>query len=642
VVLPFTFGLDPIVAMYIFAGIIGSAGRGGSVTAIALGIPGTAQNAATVLDGHPMSKRGETSRALGIAASTAVLGATFGLLTLLLFIPIFVPFLMSFGPGERFWVMTIGLVAMSVALPTNFLAGLVAVAIGVILAAIGFGGPTIAVPRFTFGSSYLVDGLDLVVVILGLLVISEAIGYLFLSRQQAGVGTMSETTRTRMEWRRFVRAMVEPLRYPSTVIRSSAIGTIIGAVPGVGGVVAQFFSYNMAYAASKEQHLYGKGSVEGLVAAEAAVDAKEGGILLPTVVFGIPGNGEMALVLAAWMIHGLQPGPFFLENHADLVWALILGLFLANIIATGMTLGCTSLAARIPRLRSDHVGIGVIVFSILAVMAVRQNLWDVGLLLTIGVVGFVLRQAGIPVIGMVIGFVLGKAMESDFYTALQSGRGSYAIFVESPVSLMLATGTTLIVVWTGLKYLRTRRTSERVVASATTKLGASLLSPQSVILAATLVILASMFVSAVQPGFRGGGFLTSVLAIAVGLIAILVVRAATYGEGTARDESENELPLKLSEHHEGTWLPILLAAMFSVGLFMAVTFFGIVIGTAIAVFVVLWQYMRLPLRHAAPFAVIWGMLVPVVFSTTLEVSMWPGLLPELIPQWLGGGILPPW
>jgi putative tricarboxylic transport membrane protein len=642
VVLPFTFGLDPIVAMYIFAGIIGSAGRGGSVTAIALGIPGTAQNAATVLDGYPMTKRGETSRALGIAASTAVLGATFGLLTLLLFIPVFVPFLMNFGPGERFWVMTIGLVAMSVALPTNFLAGLAAVAIGIILAGIGFGGPTIAVPRFTFGSSYLVDGLDLVVVILGLLVISEAIGYLFLSQQQTGIATMSGSTRTRVEWRRFIQGMLEPLRYPLTVIRSSAIGTIIGAVPGVGGVVAQFFSYNMAYAASKEQHLYGKGSVEGLIAAEAAVDAKEGGILLPTVVFGIPGNGEMALVLAAWMIHGLQPGPYFLESHANLVWALILGLFLANIIATAMTLGCTSLAARVPRLRSDHVGIGVILFSILAVMAVRQNLWDVGLVLTIGLFGFVMRQAGVPVIGMVIGFVLGKAMESDFYTALQSGRGSYAILVESPVSLTLAGGTALIVLWTGVKYLKTRRTSEQAATGTTRKLRGWLLSPQPVVLAMALLILAAMFAAALQPGFRGGGFLTSVLGIAVGLVAILVMRAATDVEGLARDEPEDELPLKLDERQESAWMPVLMAAIFSVGFFVAVTFFGVMIGSTIAVFAVLWRHMHVPLRNAAPLAAVWGFLVPVIFSKTLEVSMWPGLVPELIPQWLGGGILPPW
>jgi MprA protease rhombosortase-interaction domain-containing protein len=403
----------------------------------------------------------------------------------------------------------------------------------------------------------------------------------------------------------------------------------------------------MAYAASKEQHLYGKGSVEGLIAAEAAVDSKEGGILLPTVVFGIPGNGEMALVLAAWMIHGLQPGPYFLDNHADLVWALILGLFLANIIATGMTLGCCSLAARIPRLRGDHVGIGVIVFSILAMMAVRQNLWDAGLLLVIGLLGFVLRQAGIPAIGMVIGFVLGKTMESDFYTALQSGRGSYMVFLESAVSLALAAGTVAIIVWTGVKYLksraRARRTRAEPSAAGTAAMQwPSLLSPQPVILAASLMILGIMLAIAMQPEFRGGGFLTWVLVFALSLIAVVLVRAATRIDGLARDESEDDLPLTLSERQEAGWKTILLAAAFVFGFFLAITFFGIVIGLTLAVFAVLWWHMQLPLRHAAPLAAVWGVVVPVVFSKSLEVGLWPGLVPELVPRWIGGGILPPW
>src|SRR5688572_14671144 len=183
VLLPFTFGLDPIVAMYLFAGIIGTGGQGGSVTAISVGVPGDASNVATVLDGYQFTKKGETSRALGIANGTAMLGATFGLVALLLFIPVFLPFLMLFGPAELFWIMTFGLVAMSAALPGPFLKGLTAVCLGVIMSFIGYGGPTIAVPRFTFGSDYLVDGLDLVAIIMGLLVVSEAFENLFHPRR---------------------------------------------------------------------------------------------------------------------------------------------------------------------------------------------------------------------------------------------------------------------------------------------------------------------------------------------------------------------------------------------------------------------------------------------------------------------------
>jgi putative tricarboxylic transport membrane protein len=444
VILPFTFNMDPVVAMYVFAGLIGANGRGGCIPAIVLGIPGTAQNAATVFDGYPMSQRGEASRALGIASGTAMLGATFSLVVLVLFIPVFVPFLLNFGPAELFWVMTFGLVAMSAALPGPFLKALFAVTLGMVLAAIGYGGPAVAVPRFTFGSSYLLDGIDLVVIISGLLVVSQAFVYLF---ERSGMPSRSVATGVKagMQWRAFFAGCYEPLKYPGAVIRSSILGTIVGTVPGVGGKVAQFLSYNLGYATSREREKFGHGSTEGLITAEAAVDAKEGGMLLPTFVFGIPGNGEMAFVLAAWTIYGLQPGPLFLNEHADLAWALILGLFVANVFATILTLGCASFVTRIPNVRPEYIGLTIILVSAVATMVIRSNVWDVALVLITGLFGYLLLLARISVIGVVIGFVLGDLMESNFYTALQTGFGDYRIFVSSSVSIVLAVATVLVI-----------------------------------------------------------------------------------------------------------------------------------------------------------------------------------------------------
>ena len=444
VLLPFTFGLDPIVAMYLFAGIIGTGGQGGSVTAIAVGVPGDASNVATVLDGYQFTKKGETSRALGIANGTAMLGATFGLVALLLFIPIFLPFLMLFGPAELFWVMTFGLVAMSAALPGPFLKGLVAVCLGVLMSFVGYGGPTIAVPRFTFGSSYLLDGLDLVAIIMGLLVVSEALENVFHPKRSQMVSA-DRAHAVRVHWRGFVSGLAEPFRHFALVMRCSTIGTLVGALPGVGGVIAQFLSYNSAYATSRNKEQFGKGSVEGLIASEAAIDAKEGSSLLPTFVFGIPGNGQMALVLAAWTIHGLQPGPFFLTEHAGIAWALIIGIFVANIMATPMSLGCSYFASRVPTLRADYLGLGIIVVSVVSVAAVRGNLWDVATLLVTGVIGYMLRLAQISVIGVVIGFILGKLMEFNFYTAIQSSLGDLRVFVSSPISAVLAAATVAVI-----------------------------------------------------------------------------------------------------------------------------------------------------------------------------------------------------
>jgi putative tricarboxylic transport membrane protein len=473
VLLPFTFGLDPIVAMYLFAGIIGTGGQGGSVTAIAAGVPGDASNVATVLDGYQFTKKGQTSRALGIANGTAMLGASFGLVALLLFIPVFMPFLMLFGPAELFWIMTFGLVAMSAALPGPFLKGLTAVCLGVMMSFIGYGGPTIAVPRFTFGSVYLLDGLDLVAIIMGLLVVSEALENLLHPRRPRVVSEASGRP-VHVHWKGFISGLVEPFHHFGLVMRCSTIGTLVGALPGVGGVIAQFMSYNSAYATSRHKEEFGKGSVEGLIASEAAIDAKEGSSLLPTFMFGIPGNGQMALVLAAWTIHGLQPGPFFLSEHADLAWALIIGIFFANIMATPMSLGCSYFASRVPNLRPDYLGLGIIVVSVVSVAAVRGSLWDVAVLLVTGIIGYMLRLAGISVIGVVIGFILGRLMEFNFYTAIQSSLGDLTIFVASPVSAVLAVATGGVVVLVVLRavrrHLRTR-TASASTAQGEGKLG---------------------------------------------------------------------------------------------------------------------------------------------------------------------------
>ena len=464
VILPFTFTMDPVVAMYVFAGLLGANGRGGAIPAIILGIPGTAQNAATVFDGFPMAQRGEASRALGIASATAMLGASFGLLVLIVFIPVFIPFLLNFGPAELFWIMTFGLVAMSAALPGPFIKGLFAVTLGIVLSSVGYGGPAVAVPRFTFGSIYLVDGIDLVVIISGLLVASQAFVYLF-ERADAPKAKAHPST-SQVRWREFFAGMAEALRYPGAIVRCSTLGTLVGAIPGVGGKVAQFMSYNLGYATSREREKFGHGSTEGLIAAEAATDAKEGGMLLPTFMFGIPGNGEMAFVLAAWQIYGLEPGPFFLNEHSDLAWALILGLFVANILATALTLACSSTVTRIPNIRPEIIGLMVILVSALAVMAVRSSLWDVGLLLMTGLAGYLLMVAGISVIGVVIGFVLGHLMESSFYTAVQSGLGDYRIFFESSVSMTMAVGTGLVVILVIIRAVMRFRQRDRLDTGA--------------------------------------------------------------------------------------------------------------------------------------------------------------------------------
>ncbi|MBI2087623.1 MAG: tripartite tricarboxylate transporter permease [Deltaproteobacteria bacterium] len=449
IALPLSFWWHPITGMYFFAGIMGAASQGGAITSILLNMPGTAQNAATMFDGHPLARQGRAGWALGIAAGTSVYGAYFGILVLIVLIPVFLPILLAFGPAEKFWLMIFGLMAMTLAVQADMAKSFVAVGLGVLLTFVGLGGPEFPVERFTFGSTYLLDGLNLVAVLIGLLVVSESIAYLAQGIEGGGdsvqlVSSGATGHSFRKELAEALRGLLVPFRYPVCVLRSSLIGTGVGAIPGVGGVVAQFLSYDAARAASRHPELFGRGNPEGLIAAESAVNAKEGGTLLPTLLFGIPGNAETALLLGAWQIYGIQAGPYFLERHADLAWALILGLFFSNTVASVLTVLTVGATSWVPRLDIRYLAPSILVLVALSLVALRGSVLDLGVGVLAGILGFALQRLRYPVIGTVIGFVLGGAVEQNFYTALQSSRGSYQVFLGSAISLSLFLATFLV------------------------------------------------------------------------------------------------------------------------------------------------------------------------------------------------------
>ncbi|WP_108661813.1 tripartite tricarboxylate transporter permease [Acuticoccus kandeliae] len=458
VFLPVSYYWDPILSMYFFAGVIGSAGNGGAITSILLNMPGTAQNAATMLEGYPLTKKGRAIYALALSASASGAGAVFGVVALVAALPVFLPLLLKFGPAEIFWIATFGLVTLVLAVNGDPAKGLVTVGLGVILAIVGLGGPGLPVPRFTFDSLYLYEGLNLVVVVIGLLVVSEAFGTLVAGvrmRQAAHERDPLPPAPDKAERRTQLReGLVEPLRRPWLFIRSSAIGTFVGAIPGVGGTVAQFMSYNAALASSKNPEEFGKGSVEGLIATEAATNAKDGGALLPTLLFGIPGSADMALLLAAWQLHGLRPGPSFLETNGAIAWALIFGLLFSNILNSIFTAVAAPGLSRLPRVDPLLVAPIVLCASMVSVYAIRENFWDVALVIGFGLLGYLQKLFGYPVIGVVIGFVLGGVMEFNFYLALQSSLGDPVIFVTGPISLALAVGTVIATVWCAVRMVK--------------------------------------------------------------------------------------------------------------------------------------------------------------------------------------------
>jgi len=428
VMLPFTFGMEQIPAMIFLAAIMGGVPFGGSIPAILLNTPGTAPNAASCFDGYPMSRRGEGNRAIGISATSSGLGAIFGLLVLLLLMPAVRRIVLLFGPAEFFMLVLFGLVTVSFAARGNMIKGLVAAGVGILISFIGY-SDVFGTLRFTGGVEYLWDGITLVPFMIGIFAVSELINYSI----KGGTVATGEATPSG----KILDGVREVWKHKVTFLRSSAIGTIVGIIPGVGGTVANFISYTTAKEASKSSHTFGEGNPEGLIASESANNAKDGGALLPTVGFGIPGSAEMALLLGGFILHGLNPGPLLITEHMDVVFALVIGLVASNVIATGLGLALRNHLGKLTALKVSYIIPIVLVLCFVGAYSIRTNIWDVVLVIGAGIFGYAFIKYGFPTVALIIGYILGVLAERSFTQSLMVSGGDYSIFFTQPISLVL-------------------------------------------------------------------------------------------------------------------------------------------------------------------------------------------------------------
>jgi putative tricarboxylic transport membrane protein len=336
----------------------------------------------------------------------------------------------AFGPPEFFMLVMFGLATVAVAAPGNTLKGLVTAAFGVLLSVIGY-DPITGVLRFGFGSTnYLWDGINLPAFFVGVFAVGEVIGYYVAGGTIAHAGVKMQGT-----WKGTLEGFRELLRHPRVVLQGSIVGSIIGILPGVGGTVSNFLSYTLAMQTSKQPETFGKGNPEGVIAAMTATN-EDTGALLPSVAFGIPGSAATALLLGALTLHGFNPGPLFITEHMELVWALILGLLIANIVAITAGLAGANLLARLTTLDVKYLVPTILAISLLGAYADRENLWDVALAIGAGLFAYGLSRFGFPVVTLVIGFVMGRLAERAFSQSLQMQLDSL-IFFKRPVSLAL-------------------------------------------------------------------------------------------------------------------------------------------------------------------------------------------------------------
>jgi len=431
-----TFGMGSQVAMLVLVCVYVGAIYGGSRSAILLNIPGTPASAASTLDGYPLARQGLAGRAMGISTTGSWLGTLFGTLILALFAPSFGEFALQFGSYEMFWVAMFGIVIAGSLSGGDPLKGYIAGFLGLFVATIGQEANH-AYPRFAFGNGDLAGGLGLLPVLVGVFGVAEVLS----SMRGPAVKAVSSKIDS------VIPRLSDIAQYWRTIFRSGALGTFIGAMPGLGEDIAAWTSYAAAKRASAEREQFGKGSVEGLMAAETGESACVPGAIIPVLTLAVPGSAPAAVLMAAMMIHGLNPGPMLAITTPEFIYQIVAMLIVADMVKLfyGLVLVKPLLwILLIPRERLMPV---VFVLCTVGAFAITSRLFDIWVMLGAGLVGFVLRELRFPMAPLVLGIVLGDLLDKNLLRGLVLSGGDLTPFFTRPISMGLCALTLAAALW---------------------------------------------------------------------------------------------------------------------------------------------------------------------------------------------------
>ncbi len=455
VLIPLTFGLDPLFALGMMAGMYNGGSYGGAIPAILLRVPGTPASVATILDGYEMTKQGRAAYALQVAVVSGVIGSVLSALALIVFAPGLVKVSLLFGPAEYFWVAILGLATVASLLGDDFLKGVIAAVIGLLIGTMGTDISS-GVERFTFDRLEFAEGMDIVVLLTGLFAIPPMLEMI----EQAGRKGMP---RELLNLKRQGSVLGQWRRFLPIWSRSSIIGIIIGILPGAGGSMSCYLAYNDAKRRSKEPETFGKGNPDGIAASECGNGADNAASLIPALSLGIPGSGVAAVILGGLLVHGLRPGPQLFNEHPDVVYGFMIQMLLSALLLLLVGgLAATRIFGQALRLPPVVLAPMILLFVTVGVYAVNNAMFDLYMLLLIGAVAYVLDRLGYPSAPIILGVILGPIAESQLSLALTISGGNPAALVSSPVSMIVATLTLLILaspLWSMWKDRRRVRSS---------------------------------------------------------------------------------------------------------------------------------------------------------------------------------------
>ncbi|HEU5157196.1 MAG TPA: tripartite tricarboxylate transporter permease [Streptosporangiaceae bacterium] len=441
--LPLTYRVDPASALIMFAGIYYGGMYGGSTSSILLNTPGESASIVTALEGNRMARAGRGATALATAAIGSFIAGTIGTLALSVVASPVADFALRFGPPEYFALMVVAFTTVAAVFGRNMLLGLLSLALGLAVGLVGIDVQT-GQARLTFGIPQLLDGIDVVVLVVGLFAIGEALYQIYLGRAQGTV----EPVRTRAwlsreEWRR---------SWPAW-LRGTAIGFPLGSLPAGGAEVPTFLSYALERRLAWRRGEFGHGAIEGVAGPEAANNASAAGVMVPLLTIGLPTSATAAVILTAFQSYGLQPGPQLFTQSGALVWTLIASLYVGNLMLLVLNLPLAGVWARLLMIPPAYLYGGILVFSTLGVYAVNGSVTDLFVLYAIGVLGFAMRAADVPIAPAVVGLILGPLAEQQLRRALAIGEGDPRILLSSPICVVLLAVAVIVVLVPALRRL---------------------------------------------------------------------------------------------------------------------------------------------------------------------------------------------
>ncbi|MHA7886234.1 MULTISPECIES: tripartite tricarboxylate transporter permease [Roseicyclus] len=614
-VLPFIFGMDPVAGLALMVGLIAVVPTSDTFASVLLGIPGSTASQATVLDGFPLAKKGEAGRALSAAFVSSLFGGLLGAMVLTAFILVARPLILAFDIPAMLAITLLGLSMVAILAGRIPLKGVVAAGMGLLLGTVGLGGAGGSPRMSTYDMPYLLDGFSLVIVGLGIFAIPEIVALLRQDRAISKSGDLG---------RGWLDGLRDWWRNIWLSVKCSAIGVMVGVIPGLGGSVVDWIAYGFTVQSAKDKSQFGKGDIRGVIGPESSNNAKEGGGLVPTLIFGIPGSGSMAVFLGGLALLGYDPGPHMVRNNLDITYTIVWSLALANVVGAGLCIFLANPIARLTTIRFTLIAPFLFMVIAFAAFQSRQSLGDLAALMAVGMIGIFLRRFEFSRPAFLIGFVLSaqaEAFANQVYQIAGSrlrrgGMEGMLDYVASPLVLAIL-ALTVLSIWIGIKQ------GKQVLGNDTPPTGTKR-APVAFMLAITAYVAVTVW-DASTIRYTGDKVfpLTVGIATLIGCVVLLArMRVAPEGHALFAD---NEQGGEDAEAPHGLWSTL---GWFAALLAMS-ALFGFVI--ALAIFLVAFFRLRAQVSWARTLVLsAAGIALICVLAGTLGRDFPPGLLQEVV------------